>query len=51
MAGHDLGDLGRIIERLERRGRLIRVNSEVDGPDLRVEAFSRLAHRRMTAAA
>ena len=30
MAREDLGDLGRIIERLEERGRLVRVRSEVD---------------------
>ena len=30
MARADLGDLGKIIERLEERGRLIRVKSEVD---------------------
>ena len=30
MAQQDLGDLGRIIERLEERGRLVRVTSEVD---------------------
>ena len=30
MARADLGDLGQIIERLEQRGRLIRVKSEVD---------------------
>jgi 2,5-furandicarboxylate decarboxylase 1 len=30
MAGQDLGDLGRIIERLDERGRLIRITSEVD---------------------
>jgi gamma-glutamylcysteine synthetase len=38
MARADLGDLGRTIERLDERGRLVRVRSEVDpGADLAKE--------------